>query len=308
MHHQSVVYAAEAAKCSPFVPPAPLAGAVRFWTMMFTEVDSGHVVVHDRAYPDVVYRIVTLPRTRHGGPDKLAGKLRVQAVADAVRTRLLRLAVNQTPQDSEDAHLLRCLGGPNHDMAATKMRLQGAADRLRTQQGVADEFRRGLLRARPHLARIAHTLRRHGVPEEIAALPFIESMYNARAHSAAGARGIWQLMPATGRELGLAIGSAKDERLDTMRATQAAAKLLRRNYRLLGSWPLAITAYNHGAFGVRRAMVATGSTDLLFLIDHYQTDTWGFSSKNYYAEFLAALALVRPDWAPRSRFAHAAGP
>ena len=69
--------------------------------------------------------------------------------------------------------------------------------------------------------------------------------------------------------------------------------MLRANYRMLGTWPLAITAYNHGPNGVRRAVQLVGSTDLVYLIDNYQRSTWGFASKNFYAEFLAALAIVR---------------
>ena len=137
-----------------------------------------------------------------------------------------------------------------------------------------------------------HVLVEEGVPSEIAALPFVESMFNTGARSYAGAAGIWQLMPATARGLGLKVSRADDERTDVLKATRAAAKMLRKNYQILGTWPLAITAYNHGPNGMRRAVTLVGSTDLVYLIDNYEKSTWGFASKNFYAEFVAATTVL----------------
>ena len=75
-------------------------------------------------------------------------------------------------------------------------------------------------------------------------------------------------------------------------STRAAAKMLGQNYRMLDNWPLAITGYNHGPYGVKRAVKKVGSTNLVYLIEHYKKDTWGFASKNFYAEFLAAVSIL----------------
>ena len=69
--------------------------------------------------------------------------------------------------------------------------------------------------------------------------------------------------------------------MDVMKATGAAAKLLKRNYKLLKSWPLAVTGYNHGAYGVKRAIRDVGSRELVDLIENYKKSTWGFASKNF---------------------------
>ena len=122
-------------------------------------------------------------------------------------------------------------------------------------------------------------------------MTFVESMFNTKAHSSAGAAGIWQIMPRTGRELGLKINKKTDERMDVMKATAAAAKLLKRNYKLLKAWPLAVTGYNHGAYGVKRAIRDVGSRDLVDLIDNYKKSTWGFASKNFYAELIAMIRI-----------------
>ena len=60
-----------------------------------------------------------------------------------------------------------------------------------------------------------------------------------------------------------------DERLDVIKATRAAARILRQNYRMLGSWPLALTAYNYGPYGLKRAVEHAGTHDLIALIDTY---------------------------------------
>ena len=79
---------------------------------------------------------------------------------------------------------------------------------------------------------------------------------------------------------------------------------------MLGSWPLAITAYNHGCNGLRRAIALVGSADLPYLIANYQRSTWGFASKNFYAEFLAVLHIVsgQPPPSYQASFAASAAP
>ena len=80
-----------------------------------------------------------------------------------------------------------------------------------------------------------------------------------------------------------------DERLNVRAATLAAAQILRDNYEKLGTWPLAITAYNHGAYGMMRAVDTVGTTDFGVIVQRYRGPLFGFASQNFYAEFLAAL-------------------
>jgi membrane-bound lytic murein transglycosylase D len=87
------------------------------------------------------------------------------------------------------------------------------------------------------------------------------------------------------------IDDAVDERLDPYRSTEAAAQLLSYNYRVLGTWPLALTAYNHGAAGMRRAKEAVGTDDFVTIARRYRGPTFGFASRNFYPSFLAALTI-----------------
>ena len=103
---------------------------------------------------------------------------------------------------------------------------------------------------------------------------------------------MWQFMRFTGRRF-LRIDRYVDERKDPLESTRAAALLLSENYELFGNWPLAVTAYNHGEQGLIRASLETGSRDLMEFIRNYESRSWGFASKNFYAEFLAAIEIAK---------------
>ena len=164
--------------------------------------------------------------------------------------------------------------------------------RVRSQRGVQERFLSGLRISGRYTTQMQKIFRAEGLPAELAFLPLVESSFNVRARSTVGAVGIWQFMPDTGKKF-LRIDDTVDERKDPLASTRAAARLLRENYKLFGNWPLAITAYNHGTEGIFRGMNATGSQNLEDLIGRYQSPTFGFASKNFYAEFLAAAEIAK---------------
>ncbi len=167
-----------------------------------------------------------------------------------------------------------------------------AIERIRFQLGQADRFHEGLIRAAAWESHIVRVLEQHGVPAEIAALPHVESSFNPAAYSKVGAAGLWQFMPSTAKRF-MRVDGIVDERLDPDSATEAAANLMLYNYRLLGSWPLAVTAYNHGPGGLRQAQEQLGTSDIAVIVKRYQGATFGFASRNFYVAFLAALEVDR---------------
>src|ERR1051325_9443276 len=170
----------------------------------------------------------------------------------------------------------------------------GVADgegRIRSQRGAKEHFTEGLRIAGRYISEMKKIFRAEGLPVELAYLPLVESSFNIRARSGVGALGMWQFMPETGKKF-LRIDGNIDERRDPFESTKAAARLLKENYRLLGTWPLAITAYNHGTEGIFRGIKAVESDNIVDLIRQYQSPTFGFASKNFYAEFLAVVELA----------------
>lgn len=111
-----------------------------------------------------------------------------------------------------------------------------------------------LTQLRPILTPI---LRAEGVPDEVAAVVLIESAGQATALSPKGARGIWQFMPDTARRYGLAVTADRDERIEVVKSTHAAASYLRDLYQRLGDWRLTFAAYNAG----EQAVIKTGHGD-----------------------------------------------
>lgn len=267
-----------------FPRPPELEPDVRFWTRVFTEVDTRGGFIHDNRRLDIVYEVLQ-PEPEAGSADE---KARVSATVDRYREALRTVAEGKRADLSPEEARALAAWGPETPPDA----LREAADRVRFQRGQADKFREGYVRSGLWRNHIEATLTSLGLPVEIAALPHVESSYNPGARSHAGAAGLWQFTVPTGKQY-LRIDRFTDERLDPFRASEAAARLLRRNHELTGSWPLALTAYNHGAGGVMKAVREMGTDDIVTIVRQYSGPAFGFASRNFYVSFLAALEVDR---------------
>jgi Transglycosylase SLT domain len=206
-------------------------------------------IVHDRDQVDRVYQVIHLPGD--GDPTR-------EEVADIndylkskYTTALNHLATGQPPANSEEQYIADMFKGEPPSAYAV------AAQNLRVQQGLRERFREGLLRSEYYRPTMERIFRDAGLPPELVTLATVESGFYSRAKSSAGAVGIWQFTRGTGKEY-MRITRYHDDRFDPTAETRAAAALLRSNYDTLGSWPLAITAYNYGTGGTSAAAAEYG--------------------------------------------------
>lgn len=126
-------------------------------------------------------------------------------------------------------------------------------------------FERFLTRSSRFLPHIKKVFNERGIPEEIAYLCMVESGGNPNAVSPAGAAGLWQFMPFTGRKYGLTQNTWIDERRDPFKSTYAASDYLLKLYGDFKDWHLAVAAYNAGEGKIGRAVEGTGATDFFEL-------------------------------------------
>ena len=277
-----------------FERPAGLADEIGFWVRIYTQVTTRGGLVHDDRHLAVVYEQLDFPE-RSSNAERLrlvdrarerhAGALR----SLAVRLRALPDGTVLDPGSLPPEELSVLEAWPDGTGAAT---LENAAEHIRFQLGQRDRFLEGYVRAGAFESHLREVMERLGLPGELAALPHVESSFNARAYSKVGAAGIWQFMPGTGRRW-LRIDDAVDERRDPYKSTVAAARFLQQNRRVLDNWPLALTAYNHGAGGLRRATRELGTSDISTLVKTYQGPAFGFASRNFFVSFMAALEVDR---------------
>ena len=122
-----------------------------------------------------------------------------------------------------------------------------------------DELQNVRAYGRPYFTIIENILIQYGLPQELKYLAVIESNLRSTAVSRVGAKGPWQLMPQTARDLGLKVNRNVDERKNYVKSTRAAALYLRDLYKELGDWLLVIAAYNTGTTNVYRAIHRSGS-------------------------------------------------
>ncbi|MGZ3691986.1 MAG: lytic transglycosylase domain-containing protein [Pseudobdellovibrio sp.] len=164
---------------------------------------------------------------------------------------------------------------------------------VRLQMGLRDRMKKAIYLSGKYIDQMENIFKREGLPVELTRIVYVESSFNIYAHSKVGASGLWQIMPNVARAKGY-IGKNFDKRNHPIEATKLAAEMLKQNYKQLKSWPLAITAYNHGLGGVRQMLRKNQAISIEELIDSDNvTPSWGFASKNFYACFLAVLEVER---------------
>ncbi len=261
---------------------------VDFWRKVYGVWGRGQVAFHDDEYMGVIYEVADLPGyTGSGYSSDQRHYIAAKEAWYAGRLKSLEQKVRRGDSLSRDE---RALQDKLVD-AGGKGAIYGASERVRAQRGIREKFRRGLEISGRYDETFREIFRSRGLPEDLAYLPHVESSFQVNARSGVGAAGIWQFMPATGRVYGMTVSHAVDDRLDPVVAAEGAASYLGSAHAKLRSWPLAITSYNHGQGGMANAKAIYG-TDFGAIATRYKGPYFGFSSRNFYAQFLAAREVA----------------
>lgn len=253
-----------------------------FWTKVYTQVTTNQGYIHDAVDMSVVYETLELPEY---ASNSHRGSLVTNAKFHYVKA-LTALGKGKR-SNLTDLEARALAAWPKNTTSKT---FQQAAHNVRFQLGQANRFKEGLVRSGQWKPYIRSVLAANELPLELEVLPHVESSFNPSAYSKVAAAGMWQFMPRTARDF-MRVDHVVDERMDPFTATEGAAKLLKRNYGLTGSWPLALTSYNHGTGGVLRAAKQVGTSDIGAIVQSYRGPAFGFASRNFYASFLAAMEV-----------------
>lgn len=272
-----------------FKVPSAIQDEVNFWKDIYTKYDKTKVVFHDKKYMNVVYSVIDISDIVNN--EKLTDEEKARRKKERVDGELKRISgilealdkkdyAAMTANEKKIYHLFKNVKGPD--------KFKAALERIRSQTGIAEKFRNGIKISGRYLGEMEKIFRGNNIPLEITRLVFVESMFDLGAVSKSGASGVWQFMPGTGK-LFLTINQIVDERNDPISATEAAAKHLLRDYAYLGTWPLAINAYNSGRGRLEKAVAKMGTKDIAKIIKEYEQGGYSFASRNFYPAFLAAL-------------------
>jgi membrane-bound lytic murein transglycosylase D len=282
-----------------FSCPESLLPRVSFWIEVFSRWDTGTAIFHDKENPHRVYSTLQRKegcRKSRKGDSISQERKRLKRNLSALSQKLSSgsgLTESQT-------RLYASFDG------ASAQEVQAASERVRCQSGNKDRMREALTHFHIYRPTILAALESKNLTPELQYLPFVESAFNPEALSHVGAAGLWQIMPSTGRSLGLIVDNKIDERYDPRAATYAAAKYFRNSVDTLSEAafenggtvnakdlnPFVITSYNYGVRGMQRAIKQVG-LDYERLLLEYKSPSFQTAVKNFYASFLAARHVAK---------------
>jgi len=268
---------------------------VEFWTKVFSQYSQNQSVVHSIDDVRKVYVVLDFSQQAETlsalqlsllkGREESLAKQRIDELLKRVD------ALQATPEKmDEEEHRVYLMYADSRD----PQRFRDGIGTFRVQRGLRERTAHALEVAGRYLPQMEQIFASYGLPTRLTRLPLVESSFNLQAYSKDGAAGLWQFMPSSAR-IYMRLDEIADDRRDPWFSTDAAARHLRDDYQALQNWPLAVTAYNHGRGGVARGLAKVNGTTLTDLLERYDSDSFGFASRNFYAEYLAASDVER-DW------------
>jgi len=276
-----------------FAIPSGFEDRVKFWTQVYSKYTSEDAIFHDSQNLGIVYKVVDLRPITQSNMHPFVKEHKIKHLIKSERKALfaqlqsLKKKLNKKSLTDQEQALFKLLSEPKK-----KSQVAEAIENLRMQQGQKDFVEKALMSSDYYLPKMEEIFVSKGLPKELTRIPFVESSFNLAARSRVGASGIWQIMPATGRKL--MPNSLVDYRNDPIKATEFAVTLLKFNFKVIDTWPLAITAYNHGPTSIKKIAKKYKTTDLAEIVRKaYGSHAFAFASSNFYACFLAMLEVEK---------------
>ena len=282
-----------------FSCPESIKPRVAFWVEVFSRWDTDTAILHDKDFPQRVYATVRRKegcrRLKKGDAVYRKRTSLSKSLASIAKKRRANKSLSRSERELNDLF--------NGESISS---IERAAVRVRCQSGNKDRMRTALSHFMAYRPIILDALEKQNLTPELQYLPFVESAFNPEALSHVGAAGLWQIMPSTGRTLGLTVGDKVDQRYDPTAATYAAAQYFRNSVDNLSETafengyvvvnkdlnPFVITSYNYGVRGMQRAIKQVG-LDYERLLKEYKSPSFQTAVKNFYASFLAARHVAK---------------
>lgn len=277
-----------------FVPSKKLQTAVSFWIKIYTELSSSQGLIHDIDNLGVAYEKVDFESINKNMEWSESQKIKERESLVEERKKQILLSLNKLSENTPIEELtdydraILSLWEKNGGKSAIAPAAQ--LSKLRFQLGQSDRMKEAIFLSGRYLPMMEKIFKEEGLPLQLTRLVFVESSFNILARSKVGASGLWQIMPSAARGR-LRMNKEVDFRNHPQQATELAAKILKFNYGMLESWPLAVTGYNHGPYGVKRLVEKNQEKSLEVLIESAEGRRFGFASRNFYTSFLAALEV-----------------
>lgn len=272
---------------------AGLKNRVLFWAKVYAIYPSTTTIIHDREDLSTIYKVMDF--TKLWADTKINKYKKISVMANDIKKEINYLEnifknlIIKTKYSKEEKLLFNkfkkkfLASGKNK-----KTFFEELIKNIRTQSGQSNFFQNGIRMSGVYMDKIEKIFIENNLPVELSRLPFVESSFDFKAISKVGATGLWQIMDETG-EYYFELSKHIDERSSPIKASEVAAKILKENYKILKTWPLAITAYNFGSTRLFKAVKKFKNNDFVYLLDNYKHPYFKFAAMNFYAEFLAAL-------------------
>lgn len=289
------VASAHASNDDLFPRPVVLKPNIAFWTKVFGDYSEYQSAIVHTGATYKIYTVLDFQDLIAAGKSPVEVRRlqrkeeeRVKRQIDQQLRRVHQFRDNPDALEGQERLLWSLFSDSDDPNRFTK-----AIGEWRAQRGLKERTKLALQTSGAYLPEMERIFESYGLPTMLTRLPLVESSFNVEAYSKVGAAGLWQFMPSSAR-IYMRLNEAVDDRADPWTSTDAAARHLRDDYEALGNWPLALTAYNHGRAGLARGLRETGGSTLEDLLTRWKTGKrFGYASRNFYAEFIAATDVER---------------